>query len=123
MKNILVINIVLLGIVELYAQEWELPTTPFYSTSAMPPSGSVLSQTAQTDATTTLISPSMMEEEKLTVQPNAALQRSRPGDWNDPYLDLDPPIGDVPWGMMLVCILIYMYVLHRKSRKIPADKP
>jgi hypothetical protein len=119
MKNILVINIVLLGIVELYAQEWELPTTPFYSTSAMLPSGSVLSQKAQTDATTTLISPSMMEEEKLTILQTSAPRRSRPGDWNDPYPN---PIGDIPWGMMLVCILIYLHVLHRKSRKIPADK-
>ena len=120
MKNILVINIVLLGIVELYAQEWELPTTPFYSTSAMLPSGSVLSQTAQTNATTTLISPSMMEEEKLTILQNSVPRRSRPRDWNDPYPN---PIGDIPWGMMLVCILNYLYVLHRKSRKIPADKP
>ena len=119
-KHILVITIVLLGIVELYAQEWELPTTPFYSTSAMPPSGSVLSQTAQTSATSTLISPSMMEEEKLTVLQNSVPRRSRPGDWNDPFLD---PIGDIPWGMMLVCILIYLHVLHRKYRKIPADKP
>lgn len=86
----------------------------------MSPSGSVLSQKAQTDATTTLISPSMMEEEKLTVQPNAAPKRSRPGDWNDPFPD---PIGDIPLGMMVVCILMYTYVIYRKSINIPADKP
>jgi hypothetical protein len=33
------------------------------------------------------------------------------------------PIGDIPLGMMVVCILIYMYVIYRKSINIPADKP
>lgn len=119
--KIILIGIVLLGSAELYAQEWgELPTTQMYSTSAMAPSGSVLPMAAKTGATTTLISPFMMEEEKLTILQNSVPRRSRPGDWNDPYPN---PIGDVPWGMMLVCILIYLHVLHRKSRKIPADKP
>ena len=33
------------------------------------------------------------------------------------------PIGDIPLGMMVVCILIYMYVIYRKSINIPVDKP
>lgn len=33
------------------------------------------------------------------------------------------PIGDIPLGMMVVCILIYMYVIYRKSINISVDKP
>ena len=117
--KIILIGIVLLGSAELYAQEWgELPTTQMYSTSAMAPSGSVLPMAAKTGATTTLISPFMMEEEKLTILQNSVPRRSRPGDWNDPYPN---PIGDVPWGMMLVCIFMYFLVVHHKSTNIPTD--
>ena len=44
----------------------------------------------------------------------------------DPDNPDDPwkiPVGDIPWGMMVVCMLIYMYVIYRKSINIPADKP
>ena len=43
-----------------------------------------------------------------------------PTNPDDPWKS---PIGDIPWGMMVVYILIYMYVIYRKSINIPADKP
>ena len=47
-------------------------------------------------------------------------QGEDPEDPDDPW---KTPVGDIPWGMMVVCMLIYMYVIYRKSINIPADKP
>jgi hypothetical protein len=47
-------------------------------------------------------------------------QGEDPEDPDDPW---KTPIGDIPLGMMVVCILIYMYVIYRKSINIPADRP
>ena len=47
-------------------------------------------------------------------------QGEDPDNLDDPW---KTPVGDIPWGMMVVCILIYMYVIYRKSINIPADKP
>ena len=46
-------------------------------------------------------------------------QGEDPEDPDDPWKS---PIGDIPWGMMWVCILIYLNVLHRQSTNISADK-
>ena len=27
------------------------------------------------------------------------------------------PIGDIPWGMILVCMVIYLVVSHSKKKK------
>ena len=47
-------------------------------------------------------------------------QGEDPDNLDDPW---KTPVGDIPWGMMVVCILIYMYVIYRKSINISVDKP
>lgn len=47
-------------------------------------------------------------------------QGDGPENPDDPW---KTPIGDIPFGMMVVCMLIYMYVIYRKSINIPADRP
>ena len=47
-------------------------------------------------------------------------QGEDPDNLDDPW---KTPVGDIPWGMMVVCMLIYMYVIYRKSINIPADRP
>jgi hypothetical protein len=43
---------------------------------------------------------------------------NNPEDDNENLDDIwKTPIGDIPWGMMLVCILIYMAIFHCKSNK------
>ena len=40
-------------------------------------------------------------------------QGEDPEDLDDPWKQ---PVGDIPWGMMVVCILIYMAIFHRKNK-------
>lgn len=47
-------------------------------------------------------------------------QGDGPENPDDPW---KTPVGDIPLGMMVVCILIYMYVIYRKSINISVDKP
>ena len=46
-------------------------------------------------------------------------QGDGPENPDDPW---KTPIGDIPLGMMVVCILIYMYVIYRKSINISVDR-
>ncbi len=41
-------------------------------------------------------------------------QGDDPDNLVDPYPN---PIGDIPWGMMVVCVLIYMAIFYHKSNK------
>lgn len=47
---------------------------------------------------------------------------SEPGFWDDPFMDDTPstPIGDIPWGIMGLCVI--GYVVHQRKQKQP-DQP
>jgi hypothetical protein len=57
---------------------------------------------------------------RIRIEEGNVNQGDGPENPDDPW---KTPVGDIPWGMMVVCILIYMYVIYRKSINIPADKP
>lgn len=111
--KLLLLSIALLGITNVYAQDWwgEAPQPQMRSTSSMPLSESTLPFSARNGVSTTYTSYTLTEE--LFLQQSDVQKRARPEDWNDPYPN---PIGDIPWAMMLVCILIYVFVMQKKSR-------
>ena len=40
-------------------------------------------------------------------------QGDGPDNPDDPW---KTPIGDIPWGMMVVCVLIYVAICHHKNK-------
>ena len=46
-------------------------------------------------------------------------QGEDPEDLDDPWKQ---PVGDIPWGMMVVCVLIYMAISHHKNNKYSRER-
>ena len=101
----------------------ESPNAAMHSTSAMTSCGSSLPCAASAgfvSADDNLSSGSNdLPSGPRRIGDNNMNQGEDPEDPDDPWKS---PIGDIPLGMMVVCILIYMYVIYRKSINIPADK-
>ena len=104
----------------------ESPNAAMHSTSAMTSCGSSLPCAASTgfvSADDNLSSGSNdlpSGPRRIRIEEGNVNQGDGPENPDDPW---KTPIGDIPWGMMVVCILIYMYVIYRKSINIPADRP
>lgn len=81
-----------------------VPAVSFRSTSAMPSTGSSLSQ-----AVTMVV-----DEPETTV--TSGPKRARPEDWEDPYED---PIGDAVLPLLLLAAGYAIYLRRKNSVRIP----
>lgn len=102
----------------------EYPNAAMHSTSAMTSCGSSLPCAASTGFVSA--DDNLSEGSNDLPSGPRRIGGSNMNQGDGPENPDDPwktPVGDIPWGMMVVCILIYMYVRYRKSINIPADKP
>lgn len=76
-----------------------VPTVEFYSTSAMPSVGSSLSTTPNI----------AVDDAGMTVTPGP--KRSRPGDWEDPFLD---PVGDAVLPLLLLAAGYGVFIVRKR---------
>ena len=96
----------------------ESPNAAMHSTSAMTSCGSSQPCAASTgfvSADDNLSSGSNdLPSGPRRIGGNNMNQGDGPDNPDDPW---KTPIGDIPWGMMVVCVLIYMAIFYHKSNK------
>jgi hypothetical protein len=103
----------------------EYPNAAMHSTSAMTSCGSSLPCAASAGFVSADDNLSEGSNDlpsgprRIRIEEGNVNQGDGPENPDDPW---KTPIGDIPLGMMVVCILIYMYVIYRKSINIPADR-
>lgn len=113
--KILLVSVAIFCSIDVCAQVYaELPEPQIQSTSAMPLSGSLLPQAAATGVNTTYNLYKLNGESDVVLQVDAIQKKSRPGDWDDPFPN---PTGDVPWGLMALCVIIYMIKRYHKNKE------
>ena len=96
----------------------EYPNAAMHSTSAMTSCGSSLPCAASTgfvSADDNLVgSTNYLPSGPRRIGGNNMNQGGGPDNLDDPW---KTPVGDIPWGMILVCMVIYLVVSPRPEKK------
>lgn len=96
----------------------EQPDAAMHSTSAMTSCGSTLPCAASTgfvSADDNLVgSTNYLPSGPRRIGGNSMNQGGGPDNPDDPW---KTPVGDLPWGMILVCMVIYLVVSPRPEKK------